>query len=421
MSFNPLSMFTPDWAAIGTGLKPLNDESTATLGELPESILEIIKPKLPTLFGDYPVDSGETAGDAVFIAVYSILTLANLFVFIKDWTRGHRFWPMLGLACYSILLVIGFALRLKWADNFMNVPMGVAAVVFTQTPIMVLEVLNFYFSTRVFTWRHPDAGRSCFQRSYNGVIYFIIIGIIIMAILGSAIPNLYYLTPQALKRCQQCAQAASILQIVYSINSMLNVLNAYTLRPGKLGKKLFWGEKPNCPENYPNVRQANWIQSFGVFHYPDKQKRKFYKDDGDYGHHVLATSNSPGGGLVKRHEGYEETRGSMGINVFIIFVTAILLLICSIFRCIAMFMTGERGGDDETPFKSVVLRSYIMFIFYGGFGALINIFWLIMRVDLRFYQPDRPKKRKSGDPPARSDFFDNNSVEKGHAGHEESI
>lgn len=416
-SENPLAQFTPDWAAVGTGLKPLNEKTAEVLGELPPSMAALTAPHLPTLFGDYPTESGEVPANAIFIAIYSILAIANGYVFFKGWSNGHKFWPMFAMIWFALLMVIGFGVRLKYSDNFMDVSMGITSSVFIQTPIMIMEAINFYFSTRIFTWRHPDAGRSCFQRSYNAVIYSLVIILIIMSILGSVLPTLYFMTPAGWKRWQQCTQAAGILQCVYSINPILNIINAYSAAPGKLGKKIFWGEKPTVSENQPHVRQAHWIQSFGIFHYPvvKKDRENVY-----HGHNIIPTSASPGGGLVKRHDGHEQTKGFIRTNIMILVVGSLLLLSCSIVKCIALFLTGERGGGDGIPFKNVTLRPYMMFIFYGGVEALINIFWLVVRIDLRFYQPDRQRKKSSGGVVVET-LGESDSLEKGQVVyHEES-
>lgn len=384
-----LGMFTPkghDYAS-GTGLKQVSTDAKDTFEDSLESLIPIIKTQLPALFGDYPGDK-DVAPTAIFIAVFSILFIACLGLFSFNFSRGHKFYPLLGLAVHSLWKVIGFGIRIKWSGDVLNVPIAVASVVFTQVPPLVLCVINVYLGSRIYTWRHPEAGRALWFRATNGFIYFLVVGVIIMAIVGTSLPNLQFMTKERWHKCQQVAQAASVLQIVYALGGAIMLCAAYAFKPGKIDHKFVFGKKDKTEEDYPYVIQPTWLQKFSPFYtVPKHAGRVVGKNEGVI--RIIPSSETPAHGLI-RSVNVEE--GSQGPKIMtangIIIISSLALVLLSCFRCASMFITGPRGGGEGEPFINVTYRSTIFYVFYGAVEALVVIFWLVVRIDLRFYIPE---------------------------------
>ncbi|CAN6675132.1 hypothetical protein TRVA0_094S00122 [Trichomonascus vanleenenianus] len=394
LDVNFLAMLTPEGAVPGTGLLPLSATSTEQLGPLPQAILDVVVTELPALFGDYP-SSSDKAPAAIFIVFNALLALGSLYIFFKNTSAGHKYYGTLLIFFYAICKLIGFSVRLQWSKNIMQIQTGIASTVFTQTPPLILNALILNFATRILTWRHPRVGRSALFRGQFVVIYGIVLGCVIMAILGTGLPYIYYMSQETLDKCHQVAKAAAILELFFCINGILVVLFAYAFKPGSLDG-LFTKKSASSPL----VIQPTWIERFSTFYYVTKGSHiPVYKGSAlAEAHAVIPVRESPAGGNARVYSTDTNHFPSIRSHISIVFITSFFLTLSACFRVASVFITKPRGGGQDDPIVNAIFHKSIFYVFYGAVELLVAAFLLVVRVDLRFYIPDHATNRKAGDP-----------------------
>lgn len=392
-----LSLVTPPGKVPGTGLlKVVNLMSSMTGGKSNSALMKSVVGELPGLFGDYP-NHTDVAPCAIFIAIFAIFAISHLYIFAKNHTRGQSFWPSFGLAMYCVMRVIGWALRLKWSFNVMNVKIGIASAVFCVVPVIYISIMNMLFGHRIFTWRHPETGDCKWFNSIMMGTYVVVIGIVTMGIVGQSIPYIYFLDQHHLDMCRKVTQAAAILQVLYSFSGLILIAFAYTFKPGTIDHRFGHfnkGEK----EELPATISPTWIESVGIFYFPRKGSQIIvYKNQPEANAiRVIANQRPPAGGL-SRHQSGDHTHGPrMRTAILLIAVVSALLTISSSFRVASTFNVKARAGVNGQPLSSWLYHNWLMYLFFGPIEIIANVLYLVMRADLRFYIPDMPRKQ-SGD------------------------
>lgn len=391
-----LALVTPQGKVPGTGLlqisKMLGHSSNPQL-------LATALGSLPGLFGDYAMHN-DVAPSAIFLSIFAIFALAHLYVFGRNFQRGQSFWPSFGLAWYCIFRVIGFGLRINWSHDVMRVKVGIAATVFCVVPVVYVSVMNMLFGHRIFTWRHPETGNAVWFGVIMTVTYVVVLGVIVMGILGQAIPFIYFLDQHHLNMCRRAAQAAAILQTLYAFAGIGLISLAYTFKPGTIdahfGKFYKHGEKVELPATI----SPTWIESTGMFYFPRKgSQHVIIKDTPEAGAiRVIANRRAPAGGFSTHHGGDHENGPRMTVNVILILAVSVLLSISAAFRTASTFKIYPRGGIAGQPLGHWLYHNWLMYLLFGVFEVFVNIFYLVLRADLRFYIPDMARARKSSDP-----------------------
>lgn len=408
-----LGFFTPPGAVPGTGLLPLTKNATATFGTLSPILVAQVIPELPGIFGGYP-DNSDITPSAILTAFYAALAFVYLFVFLKNWSAGHRFSATLCLALYAVAKAVGFGMRIKWAKDVLFVQIGLASVVFTLVPTLYVNVFIMYIANRVFTWRHPQAGKSLWFQVLSHTIYTLVLGIILMAILGTALPFLYFYDEEHLAMCQKVAKFAGICNILYACAGLIVLIMAYSFKPGTIDHRL-WGVPPKSEEELPVTFQATWIEKFSLFYYPKKGSQRRLPEGAIS---VISSAGPVAYGYSRPANDLSTQHGngtSMKTNVIIIIICSLLLTIDSSFRLPTLFILKPiGGGPNNVPFSSWVFRNYIYYIFYGGVEYIVNIILLVSRVDLRFYIPDRFGSERYTE-------VENNAEKTNNNGHDQSF
>jgi hypothetical protein len=383
-----LSLLTPPGKVPGTGILPLSNTIKETFGHgaLDPAVLQVVIGSLPATYGDYPQDA-DVAPSALFVAIFSILALAYFYIFIRDYRRGHRFWAFFGLGSYCVLRVLGFGLRINWSEDVTRVQTGIAATVFTLVSVLFINMLNMLFGHRIFTRRHPETGDASWFNIAMAVIYFIVIGVIVMAILGQSIPFLYFLDSTHLKMCQNVVQAAAILQTLYAFAGILLIVTAYAIPPGKIDHRLFFkGPKETLPKTF----SATWIESCSPFYFPTKGSQQIiHRGDPQAKYiRVIPSEEAPAGGLAEHNDDHPNGP-KMRTAIILIVVTSLLLSISSAFRCASTFILVKRGGYPGVPFSNWIFHNWVLYLFNGAFEVIVSVLLLVFRADLRFYIPDK--------------------------------
>jgi hypothetical protein len=420
MSLSLLGLYTPEGAVPGTGLINVTATAQEQLGPLPPTIVDFVVSELPGLFGDYPNHS-DIAPSAIFLAVFLIIAVAHFYVFARDYQRGHKFWISFGLGTYAMFKVIGFALRVAWATNVLLIRVGIAATTFCQVSVLYLNVLCMILGHRIFTWRHPETGSCRWFNILVDVVYFLVVGVIVMAIVGQTVPIIFFLGPSHVKMCQQVVQVAAVLNLLYALSGLTLVNLAYTFKPGTIDNRFFRMPRQYHKEELPRTIQATWIESCNMFYFVRKGSQvSIYKDEPlANAIRVIPSDTPPASGLCQSHNPEHYNGPKISTAIMIVVSTSLILTMNVAFRVAWAFTTEVRGGapatpggPPATPINAWIFHNYVFYIWYGATEAMVSVIYLVFRIDLRFYLPDMARKRRAGDPPL-VDTFDNGLASTG--------
>lgn len=382
-----LGLLTPPGKVPGTGLLKIQKIVHERFPNADPSLLSSALAYMPSLFGDYPTHS-DIAPSIVFVVVFSILAAAYFYIFVKDYSRGHRFWAFFGLGSYCVLRVLGFGLRIHWAKDTLRVQTAIASTVFTLVSCLCINMLNMLFGHRIFTWRHPETGNASWFNMIMVGVYSVVVGVIVMAILGQSIPQIYFMDEKHLKMCQKVVQAAAILQTLYAFAGLGLIVFAYTFRPGSIDHQLFRFHKNK--ENLPRTFSATWIESCSPFYFPRKGSQHIvHRGDPQAKYiRVIPSRSGPAGGYAVHNDDHQNGP-KISTAIILIFITSLILSINSAFRTASTFILVPRGGSATMPFGNWVFHNWVLYLFYGAFEVLVNVLLLVFRADLRFYIPDK--------------------------------
>lgn len=389
-----LSYVTPPGKVVGTGILPASQQLLSQFGRVDQSLIDLIIAALPGTFGGYP-NHADKAPSALFTAVFAVLAVAFYFVFVKDYMRGHRFWPFFGLGSYALLRTIGWGMRIKWSQDVLQVKLGLASYVFILVAVLFINMLNMLFGHRIFTWRHPETGNAKWFNAIMTFAYVLVFGVIVMAIVGQVVPYIYFLDQHHLDMCHKVVQAAAILQVLYAFAGIQLIAAAYLFTPGTIDHRFgSIGKKDTAAHGLPKTLSATWLESAGIFYYPRKGSQEVHhKGDpqADY-IRVIASNKPPASGLAD-HNDVHPNGPNMSVAIALIVVTSILLCISSCFRCASAFKIAQYGGNT-TPIP-FIFRPWVLYLFYGAFEAIVCVMFLVWRADLRFYIPDMVSRSKA--------------------------
>lgn len=360
--------------AAGTGNKENVEQAHNLFGTIiPPSLLKYNIATQNALFGGYP-DHKDVAPCAVFIAAFSIIAILHVALFTINYRRGHYFWLSLGWAFYAVCRVIGFGFRMKWSFDLTETNTGIANEVFLIVPSIIFVSFNLILAQRLFTWRHPVGGSRKLFWNTMFALYFIVVLVITMTIVASAVPYLYFLSEHAFESYKNVVKVSAILIILYSLTSVALIALSYFFKPTTKDENLY-------------TYQPWWIESFLPLYFPRKNaaqeaEETFMKRNHNHRHaiRVIAATHHH----YKMVEGLTNQRGNLTHNVSlgIICFSTVLIFVGAIMRAIIVF-SGVQNRDMISAGDPVV-----MYICWGLFEFLINVVYIVGRVDLRFYRPD---------------------------------
>ncbi|CAH2351562.1 hypothetical protein CLIB1423_04S00826 [[Candida] railenensis] len=365
--------------AEGTGIQILVDQAHNLLGtQIPKVMIDYTNDVQINLFGDYPAEK-DVIPSAIFAAVFGLFMFAHLFVFLVNLSRGHHFWLSFAWIFYNFMKVIGWIFRVIWAKDITKVRIGISGSVFLIMSTIILVSFNLILAQRIFTWRHPVGGSRKLFWNTMFVFYGFVAGIVIMTILASAVPYLYFLSDRVFKQWVTCVKASSILIVLYCLTSLSLIGLAYMFKPTRKDENLY-------------TYQPWWIKSFSPTYYvehgaAERAAETFMKRTSNHRHAVRVIA------ATHHHhnmvEGLTNERGDLKHNgsLAILTLTTIFILVGAIGRSIAVFQAKPRYAQSQ------VCNPIFMYICWGFLEAMVNVLYLVGRVDLRFYRPDRlPKK-----------------------------
>ena len=364
--------------ADGTGINQLVAQSHNLMGDwVPPVLQNYILGTQINYFGDYPNNS-DLVPSIIFTVVFFIFFCAHLFVFFMNYSRGHYFYVSLCAAFYCAIRIVGFALRAVWSQDITKAQIGISGEVFLILGAIIIVSFNLILAQRIFTWRHPVGGSRRLFWNTMFTLYAIVAGIIAMTIVAGAVPTLYFLSNHVYTNYKICTEASAILIILYSLTSL-----------SLLGLAFFF--KPTSKDINLYTYQPWWIESFGTFYYvksgePQRAAATFMKRNSNHRHaiRVIAATHHHSNMV----EGLSNQRGDLKHNhsMAIILISTVLIFIGALLRAVVVFQ-GNMQRNTSSVGKPVV-----MYICWGLFEVIINVLYLVGRIDLRFYRPGRLPK-----------------------------
>jgi hypothetical protein len=382
-------------AADGTGITKLVGLTQKFLGlsspeDIPTILVDYVKGQQQSQFGSYP-DHKDVAPSAVFLALFVIFAIAHGSLFVINYRRGHKFWMSFAFCFYATLRWLGFALRIVWAKDILKLHVGITSEVLVILPTVFLASFNLVLAQRIFTWRQPLFGNNKYFWWLMLVLYSVVVAVVIMTIVAGVVPYLYYLSRSNYDMCRNVVKVTSVLITLYSLVSLALVAFTYI-----------------CPVTESNknalIYQPFWIKSFSPFYFTPKNAQK--AGESAFVERYQADPREPQSTIVGagmeiincqdenevaelqdfEQEGDRKFSLKHNISVAIISLTSIFVFIGAIFRCIGCFM------DDTFANQSWIYKPVVMYVLWGALESIVNIVYLVGRIDLRFYRPDKISK-----------------------------
>ena len=365
---------TNNGAADGTGIDVLVTQARNLLGNnIPPVLIDYTMGLQNNIFGSYP-DKSDIAPSAVFLAVFAVIGIAHLVLFFINFSRGHYFYLSLIWTFYCILKVVGWALRVAWAKDITMVKLGIADEVLLILSSIILVAVNLILAQRLFTWRHPVGGSRRLFNYTMYLLYSVVAAVIAMTIVASAVPYTYLLSEHAYESYKNVVKVSAILIILYSLTAVSLIALSYFFKPTTKDENLY-------------TYQPWWIESFHPFyfvrpHAAQEAEESFMKRNHNHRHaiRVIAATHHH----YNMVEGLTNQRGTLAHNksLGIILFTTLAIFVGAIVRAVAVFQA--RFNRDSGPACNPIAA----YMCWGVLEVLVNLLYLIGRVDLRFYRPD---------------------------------
>lgn len=360
--------------APGTGIKKIVDIGQNLMGpKLPDILIEYNVETQNVLMGGYPTE-WDIAPATVFAVVFFVFLVLHTAIFLINFFRGHYFWVSLGFIAYCLMKIPAFAMRAYWATDILQINIGLAGSVLQIVPAYLIVSLNLILTQRLFTWRHPVGGSRWLFWGIMLQMYFLVFVFIAIIVTASLVPYLHFISYSAYEKWAKVNQASGVIVVLYVMTSVSLLGLSYLFPPTKKDENLY-------------TYQPWWIKSFSPFYFVEKgaaqrAELSFMRRNHNHRHaiRVIAATHHH----FNMVEGLTNERGSLTHNVSLLIITATtaLILVGAILRCIVLFQFKWKRYEDT------IAEPLLGYITWGVFESLVNIIYIVGRVDLRLYRPD---------------------------------
>ncbi|CAK9439566.1 uncharacterized protein LODBEIA_P36660 [Lodderomyces beijingensis] len=364
-------------AATGTGILRLASIARNLQGPIiPDSIVNYCVITQNNVFGGYP-DMSDFAPSIVFAVLFALIMVMHVIIFAVDQWRGHYFYLSYMWIFYSILKILGFALRAQWSKDVTQIPTGLTSEVFLIVPAIVIVSANLILAQRLFTWRHPVGGSRRLFWGFMLLTYSFVLILLGLTIAASFSPYINFLSYRSYRSWIATVQFTSIMIIAYSLTAVALIGLSFWL--------------PTKKDELRYTYQPWWIESFAPFYFPEKGAAQraaagFMKRNSNHRHatRVIAATHHH----FHSVKGLTNQRGDLKHNVSmgLLIITTTLILIGAIGRAIVVFQARQ------DRYAGGAANKWFMYVCWGIFELIINLLYIFGRVDLRFYKPDRLPK-----------------------------
>lgn len=381
----------------GTGLIPILAFGKNILGpKIPDALLHYAVLVQNNLTGGYATLT-DVVPCAVFAAIFGIIMLLHLAIFIVNWSRGHYFILSLVWSICNLMKVVALVLRLLWAKDITLFRIALVGEAFLIFPSLIMSSLNLNLGQRLFTWRHPVGGS---RRLFCGVmfgLYGFICIIIALTIISTVFPYIHFLSSKWYWTHKQLVKFTAILIVVYPLTTVALIV-------------LSWWAPTKKDENFYTY-QPWWIESFHPFYFVPKgaaQKAEESFLNRNHNHRnavrVIAATHHH----YNVVEGLNNLRGDLEHNTsfIIVLISTIFFMTQAILRTVVVFL------DRINAYASRADSPFAMYFCFFGLEIVINIMYIAGRADLRFYRPDALAKDSSAVTAEQSYIVSDNEQEE---------
>lgn len=361
----------PKYAYTGTGVVKVVKMAHDLAGpKIPTYVLDLVMTSQYNIFGNFARRWIDLVPSAIFLVVNAILAAANFYVFIRGKLRNHNFYLTFGLGWQCVFNCLGFGMRVAWALDLINLRIAIGSTVCILLSIVVINFMNFILAHRILTFRHPETGDATWFSLLMMLVYLGFLGVLFMAMLTQLVIFSFFLDYTHWRQATGAMQASAILICLFSVGGVFIILAAYVIPRGSI---------PLHHSSRLRLTASN-IESYGLFYFPPKHSQVIqYKGD--------PTQMLDSGDLAARTIKGTDLHTSAMLVIF----TSVILTATAGMRC-ATIMVGDRW--EKHP--KAIYSQTIFYIGFGAFEVICNVLFLVFRIDLRFYIPDKAKKGFSG-------------------------
>lgn len=364
----------PGGAYDRTGMSHLIGYITGLLGyKIPTGFINYALGKQIALTGGYP-EANEVVPSLICAAGYGIVMLLHIILFFVNFRRGHYFYLSLAWALVCCCRVLGFALRAAWSQKIYALNTALALEFFLIFATIVTVSFNLMLAQRLFTWRHPVGGsRRLFWVIMLG-LYAAVLVIAGCTIFTHFIPYFYFLSKHTFNQYWAFVQTTSIVVPLYILCAMILIILSV------------WTPTSNDENLY--TYQPWWIESFSPTYFVRKgaaqdAEQTFMKRNRQARHaiRVIAATHH----YYNSVEGLTNQRGTLKHNwsFIIIVVSTLLNLVGALGRCVLVM------ENKDVAHSNGAVKSLFIYLTWGFLEWAVQVMYLVGRVDLRFYRPDR--------------------------------
>ncbi|KAG5419154.1 hypothetical protein I9W82_002921 [Candida metapsilosis] len=357
----------------GSGVYNIVAQAQGIMGpRIAQTFINNVIGKQIDLLGRYPTSS-DVAPSILFATLFGVIALLHLFIFIMNTYRGHYFLLSIFWSFTNLIRCVSFVYRAAWAKDIINARMGIGDEVLLVIPSILLISANLILAQRLFTWRHPVGGSKKLFWFFMMFLYGIVAILLVVAILSSAIPYLYFISKSRFNIYKNLNKFVCVLLITYTLTASALIGLSFWL-PTKKDERLY-------------TYQPWWIESFAPFYFVKKGAAQegestFMKRNSSHRHaiRVIAATHHH----YNMVEGLTNQRGDLQHNVslLIVIVSTIGVFVPAILRAVVVFQTRQQ--KTSSPAAAPVS----MYFCWGVFEFVMNMSYIIGRADLRFYRPD---------------------------------
>ncbi|KAK9368885.1 hypothetical protein V1509DRAFT_621779 [Lipomyces kononenkoae] len=330
-----------------------------------QSTAEILASR-PALFGDYPVTKDDIAGCVVCIVCFAVLAVINMTILRRNLARGHKFIPSGAMFGLCMARIVTFSMRLASAIHPTNLNVSIAASIFIAAGVVILFVLNVLFSQRLFTAQHPS--RAYVGSAFYNIMKLFYISIIAFLIVLVVTSGVYYHTNATVM--QGIAQFRKVAMVYFTVTAFMPTLivaAAYAI------------PRSEQDRTWP-VHYAHWIDSYSGLYFPDPRKLpsavEFYAEIPEGETRIPVQVIPP------------PDRGTRKVSIFLVLFASVILTFGTAVRTAATF---GHAAEIQKPWYDYRVTMYMCIALVE---LMVEISWIIGRVDLRFYIPNNDKSWK---------------------------
>ncbi|ORY60682.1 uncharacterized protein BCR38DRAFT_487752 [Pseudomassariella vexata] len=174
---------------------------------------------LPLVVPDIPIS-------ATLLFFFTLLAATHMAIFQINRRREHNFVFSALLFALSMARIATLTMRIVWATQPTNVQIAISAAILTQAGVIIVFVVNLFFTERIILAYHSRLRQYLFVKLALRILVALIITMIIMAIIAT-VHSMYTLS-QTAKRKDRDVQlfAATFLAVLAFLPIPILIISA---------------------------------------------------------------------------------------------------------------------------------------------------------------------------------------------------